>query len=451
MKTKKIGLLFLSIAVALVLTAAPFSVFCQERPGPSTPHAPLRLEDLEKMALEFNPTIAQAQDVVRSAEGRKIQAGLYPNPSLGYKGEEISTRHPGERSQNYIFLEQRIVTSSKLKHRRDVFDHLLGEAETRLEIQKIRLLSDVHVLYFQVLGAQEMLGARKQLAALAREAVEISRQLFNIGQADEPDLLASEIEAQKAELDLQAAARELERNWIILAALVGKPELARADLLGDLESEIAELSKEVLLDEIIRESPELKIVRLDIKRAKSSLQAAKADRIPDLFLGGGLGYNREAQETQAFAEVRIALPLFDRNQGTIAAAKADLERAEREVHRLELDLRSRFESLFEEYQNSSQRAERYRKEVLPRASRAYELYLAGFQKMTAAYPQVLIAQRTLFQAKTDYITALVGYRQSVVRIEGMLLSAGLESLGAALPEGGGPSPSVSISTFQNNE
>ena len=450
MNPKKNSLLSVAMSIALLVTTAS-PIGSQERSASSAAKESLRLEDLEKMALESNPTMAQAQDVVRAAEGRKVQAGLYPNPSLGYKGEEISARHPGERSQNYIFLEQRIVTSGKLKHRRDIFSHLLGEAETRLEVQKIRLLSDVRVLHFQVLGAQEMLAARKQLAAIAREAVDISRQLFNIGQADEPDLLASEIEAQKAELDLQAAERELERNWKILASLLGRPELPRAELLGVLESEITELSKEALLDEIIRESPELEIARLDIERAQSSLQAAKADRAPDIFLGGGLGYNWEAKETQAFVEVRVALPLFDRNQGAIATAMADRAHSEREVHRLELDLRSRFESLFEEYQNSSQSVVRYQKEVLPRASRSYDLYLAGFQKMTAAYPQVLIAQRTLFQARTDYIAAFVRYRQSLIRIEGMLLSGGLDSPGTALAEAGNSSPFLSFSPFQNNE
>ncbi len=52
----------------------------------------LRLEDLERMALENNPTIAQAEAAVRAAEGRRVQAGLYPNPILGYLGEELSFR-----------------------------------------------------------------------------------------------------------------------------------------------------------------------------------------------------------------------------------------------------------------------------------------------------------------------------------------------------------------------
>src|SRR5262245_15201417 len=52
----------------------------------------LRLEDLERMALQNNPTAAQAEAAVRAAEGRRVQAGLMPNPIIGYAGEELSPR-----------------------------------------------------------------------------------------------------------------------------------------------------------------------------------------------------------------------------------------------------------------------------------------------------------------------------------------------------------------------
>src|SRR4030095_11551195 len=52
----------------------------------------LRLEDLERMALQNHPTVAQAEDAIRAAEGRRVQAGLMPNPIVGYAGEELSPR-----------------------------------------------------------------------------------------------------------------------------------------------------------------------------------------------------------------------------------------------------------------------------------------------------------------------------------------------------------------------
>ena len=47
--------------------------------------------------------------------------------------------------------------------------------------------------------------------------------------------------------------------------------------------------------------------------------------------------------------------------------------------------------------------------------------------MGAAYPQVLFTQRTLFQARTEYISSLVELWQNVVQLRGLLLMGGLDA------------------------
>ncbi|MGC2399505.1 MAG: TolC family protein, partial [Acidobacteriaceae bacterium] len=50
---------------------------------------PLKLEDFLVMADRNNPTLRQAQAVVRRSEAEARQASLYPNPSVGYEGDQI--------------------------------------------------------------------------------------------------------------------------------------------------------------------------------------------------------------------------------------------------------------------------------------------------------------------------------------------------------------------------
>jgi len=440
--------------VWLAITGAVFGFSVQEKPDfvgdrqASASAAALRLEDLERMAIELNPTIAQASQVVQAAAGRRTQAGLYPNPVLGYEAEEFSLRAPGQRSQNYLFLEQRIVTAGKLGRRKDLLSRQVEQSETRLELQRIRLLNDVRIAFFQALGAQENVELRRELARISKDAVDVSGELFNIGQADQPDVLAVEVEAEKADLDLEDAETELERSWAALAALVGNPELPRVPLAGALEPEVEPLSQEELLQSLLLQSPEVKLARSRVEESKALLNLAKSQRFPDVIVKGGLGYSQEAQEMQALFQVGVSLPLFDRNQGTIAAASAELEIQALEVKRLELNLRSRFDSTFRDYKKALQRVARYKQGIVPRAQKAYDLYLARFREMTASYPQVLIAQRTLFQSKINYIKALVDLRQSLVAIQGMLLSEGLRFRGKgavqdAPMESGGPAGQTS--------
>src|SRR5262249_51390555 len=127
-----------------------------------------------------------------------------------------------------------------------------------------------------------------------------------------------------------------------------------------------------------------------------------------------------------FFDVGVEIPFFNRNQGNIAATRANLERAQRESDRIRLSLRLRMAKAYQGYEDSHNMAEKYRSQMLPRAKKAYELYLNSFRQMAAAYPQVLIAQRNLFQLQDDYITALVDNWRSAVEIDGLLLSGGME-------------------------
>ena len=65
--------------------------------------------------------------------------------------------------------------------------------------------------------------------------------------------------------------------------------------------------------------------------------------------------------------------------------------------------------------------------MLPRAQKAYELYLTSFRHMAASYPQVIIAQRTMFQLRESYLDALVDLRQNAIQLEGFLLTGALDA------------------------
>jgi cobalt-zinc-cadmium efflux system outer membrane protein len=409
----------------------------------------MRLEDLERMALQNNPTLAQAEAAVRAAEGRRVQAGLYPNPTVGYQGEEFSTRAFSQKSEHFFFIEQSFPLGGKLRKSRDILAREKTQAETDAAAQRQRVLNAVRMLYYEALGAQQLVQARAELAKVAREAVGTSEELFNLGQADRPDLFAAEIEAQRAQLDLVMAENHRDQIWQQLGAITGNPSLRPARLAGNLERGLPVIDQEAALAAILRDSPELRRAQAGIERARAALSRAKAEPVPDLFVRGGFGYssetlelrnggNRLAQPTgpEGSIEVGIRLPVFNRNQGNIAAARAEMEIAEREARRVELALRSRLASAFRAYQNALRIADQYERQVIPRAQRAYDLYLAGFQQMAAAYPQVLIAQRTLFQVRAEYINALVDAWRNAIQLQGLLLTGGLDAPASAQIEGG---------------
>jgi cobalt-zinc-cadmium efflux system outer membrane protein len=400
----------------------------------------MTLGELERMANERNPTLAQAQSSISAAEGRRRQAGAFPNPVVGYFAEELSFRAPGETSEHGVFVEQTIPLGGKLGKARRVFEREREQAEALAAAQRLRVLNSVRALYFETLGAQQLVELRADLADLSREAVEITRELYNIGQADRPDQLEIEIEAERAEIEMLRAQGDWEQAWRALGAMVGNTELRPARLAGSLEDAGQALEQEQLLATTLRDSPEIRAARAGVERARAVLSRQRAERIPDLFVNGGVGYNLERLEPTAPAlagqrkgfearlELGVNVPIFDRNRGGIAAAEAELAIAERELERLELSLRTRLASSFREYRNARTMAEKYRTQVVPRARQAYEMYLGNFRQMAASYPQVLIAQRTLFQVEVEYARALVELRRSANALGGFLLEGGLDPL-----------------------
>src|SRR5262252_144442 len=390
----------------------------------------LTLADLERMALQANPTLPEAQAAIRAAEGRRVQAGLWPNPVVGYTGAEFSTRAFGDKSEHFAFVEQNIL------------------AQQEAVAQRYRITNTVRMLFYEALGAQRRVERRAELVRIAREAVGVTEQLFNVGQADRPDAYEIEIEAQRAQLDLIMAENRQDQIWRQLGAVLGDPFLRPACLVGDLEKGLPALDQEAALATLLGGSPEFKRAQAAVQRALAAISRARAERVPDLFLRGGFGYSTELLETrdprsagrktgpEGFLEIGVRLPIFNRNQGNITAAYAELEIAEREARRVELAMRARMAAVFRNYKNALRVVTQYERQVLPRAKRGYQLYLAGFKQMAAAYPQMLISQRTLFQAQDTYIDALVEAWQSAIQIQGLLLTGGLDAPAGARPEGG---------------
>src|SRR6202041_2815751 len=295
----------------------------------------------------------------------KNQSGLYPNPTVGYQGEQIrgGSFHGGEQG---FFVQQDIVLGGKLGLNRKIFDQELQQAEIEAEEQKVRVVTNVRMSYIQALAAQQTLELRQNLSKLADNAVETSHQLANVGQADAPDVLESEVEAQQAQLAVTMAEQNQQRVWKALAAVVGNPRLPLIKLEGKLE-DTPPVNADELVEKIVNESPAVRIAGLGVKRPEAALA------------------------------------------------------------RVKLVLRERAASVVQNYTFSQIAVERYKNQMIPRAQKAYEMYTKKYQEMAAAYPQVLISQRTLMQLEVSYITALENFATSSLSLRSYLLTDGLEA------------------------
>jgi outer membrane protein, heavy metal efflux system len=391
------------------------------------------LEQVEKMAGESNPTLRQSEAEIRAAKARQQQGGLYPNPSVGYTGDEIRGGSVGGGKQGF-FLQQTIVTGGKLAKSREVFGAEAKLAEIEAQEQRTRVETAVKMAFLRVLAAQEWLEARRDLAKIAEDGAQTQRELMNTGQADESEVLAAEVEAQRMHMAARMQENTLREEWRSLAAVIGQPGLPIATVAGDLERGWPELNEEEAVETIAKQSPAVEIAEMAAGRAQAVLVRAQREPLPDVLVRAGLEYNHEtlgsvprAKGWEGLAEASVEIPIFNRNQGSIAAARADMDRAEQEKTRVALTLRERAATVVDEYANARLMAVEYRDEILPHAKKAYRLLVDKYGQMLASYPRVLEAQRKLYELQIDYIAALEGVWTNGLALEGYLLTDGLEA------------------------
>lgn len=377
---------------------------------------PISLQALEEMALANNPTLVQAGAQVGISRGKALQAGLYPNPSVGYAAEQIGAEGTAGEFHG-MFVEQQIITGGKLRLSRAKFSQEAHQAQLQVLAQQYRVLYGVRVAYYNALVQQQRLQLQSRLFNTSEGIAKTVEELVNVGQANRADLLQAEIQLQRAKADIQAAGRRYQGAWKELAAVIGMPQMQPLTLEGGLElRDTVPIDRDAALQQLLDCSPQLRFAQAEVERDRIGLQRERVEPIPNINLRAETGYNFETEDTVAGLEVGLRLPIFDKNQGTILQAQAEMRRAQAEVARVELMLRRRFAQAFANYESAVLLANTYRDEALPKAEEAYQLYPDSFHERRAAWPQVLDAQQQYYDLYEEYLGNLLEARRAEAQI-----------------------------------
>src|SRR5688572_5541674 len=160
------------IALSAVLTSSATRIAAEPQPVPQhASSAAVTLADLERLALETNPSLRAAEARVEGSRNRARQAGAWPNPTIGYSGEEIRLSDIDRRGEHGFFVEQSILLGGKLRLNRTVFDRATEQAEAELEMQRYRVTSATRAAFYRTLAAERRVEVQQRLATLVSEAV----------------------------------------------------------------------------------------------------------------------------------------------------------------------------------------------------------------------------------------------------------------------------------------
>lgn len=412
--------LLFPIGLAL-LCAQPLSAAAQAPvPIPATPSADgplfassaLTLEASIRRAFQSNPGLRAAGRDLDIAAGQRMQAGLVPNPQLSYLSEGIKK----DARTTTVQINQAIELGGKRGARITLAERERDVASADLASYRSVLRADVVTAFFDVLTAQERLLLAQASQELSQKVTgAASRRVIagKISPVEETRARVAEastkIELSQAGNDLALAKRRLAATWGSLTPIEGMVETPAVPVGAHLTT------AELLLH--LPAAPQIARARSEVERQAATAEVERSRRFPDLTISLGSKRDEQIGIRQTVVGLAVPFPLFDRNQGNVLSALRRTDKARDELLAVQNKLSVELVQASLRLNGARSELDILRNEILPGAQSAYEAGTKGFELGKFGFLDVLDAQRTLFQAKTQYVRALAESHRAAADIE----------------------------------
>ena len=390
-------------------------------PGLCAPQTKLSLPEAVNYALSHRPELRADDDRVNSAEHVQSQAKLIPNPHFLFRKEDLrpETSPFGENSQTYWEGEQLVEISGKRGGRIDVADQSLKGRRLQLELDRRQIALGVRESYWRARAVQALASLYQEDANYFAQIVDYHEARFREGKIAEVDLLRVRLQGQLIKAAAASARLDFEKALLVLAREMNAAPDSRWVLSDDLET--------LEIPQVIPAGPSAADLRSEARLAEQAMEQAKAQTKlerangrPDLLFTGG--YKRDVQMDSPIAGVQFDLPLFNRNQGAVAAAKANEDAAAQSLLATRNRLAAELTLAQREYEMRRDQYVQMFKPLRDQAVQISEISRSAYQAGGLDLLRLLDAERARVDAELSYVRALEAFHISVVDLnyaEGM--------------------------------
>ncbi|MFN3159201.1 MAG: TolC family protein [Rubinisphaera brasiliensis] len=406
----------------LPLPASPVSATAEVIHVPSPAESRMTMADVEQIALGNNPTLKQAEALIARARGARVQVQQPANPTVGYFASQLADEGTDQQG---LFFEQQFVRGGKLKLNARVLDRTTQYQIWQLEAQRLRVLTDVRVLYYEASAAQEKLNAADGFVEMTQKATELSKLRFEAAEDSRIDLLQTRIQLNEVQLLRRQAEIQFTTSWDELAALTGVPYVQPGLIATAPRVAPETIDWAGMYESIQVSSPELAASQQKVSRARSLLDRQKVQTIPNVTMALGTGYDHATDAGMLNLQLAGALPIRNRNEGNISAAYAEMAEASHDVERVRGELKARLARVSRDYDSARAAVELYDNEIVPQTREALDLATSSYEAGELDFLQLLVVRRAYFDAKLASIEANKQLGQAQARIDGQLLSGAL--------------------------
>jgi cobalt-zinc-cadmium efflux system outer membrane protein len=391
-----------------------------ETVGPAMEKETLTLEEALALALMKSPKLAAVAWETKAAQARATQAKLRSNPELELEAEELGTDGATDDALITVGLSSAIDLWNTRGKRTKAAKLGASLAQWDYEASRLRLLSDTSKAFVSLLAAQEQVRLAEEQCRLAQEVHRIAVRHVAAGALPKLEQTKSQVNVTTSKLDLGRAENALKNQRQQLSALWGTatPHFKKAD--GDLAAVLKDVPALDKIATYLAQSPEHARLQQEVALQEVNLSLEKADRLPEISVSAKLENSRAESETTLGAGFGVSLPIFDRKQGGIAEAKANLSKAQHERRAAEVALQVELAETHRTVCLAVRQVNALKEDALPAARQAFDAAQSGYKRGKYALLDVLDAQGTLFETEGRYIDALVEYHDAVADLQRLI-------------------------------
>jgi outer membrane protein, heavy metal efflux system len=376
------------------------------------------LDRIIDLALERNPMIAGAQSVIEQNEGRRTEAGAYPNPTIGFNTADAAIRDPSNGiriMERGVTVHQTVEWPGMRAARQDAAAAGLAGATVGLEESKLNLIAEVKGLFYELLLAERTVELLQQNSETVQEVARIVRARVRSGEGPQFEAVKADVEVLKAKQELTKAKNAVRVKLVGLDTLTAGALGPRYKVQGDFRSLRDRLDPEQMAARDLSEHPILKRQGKLVEQAEFAVTRERQARVPNVTLYGG--YAREAGREALVGGLSVPTPLWYRQQGHIATALGTQRKEEAELIRARNDLGRAINQHAREAETAQEQILVYEEGLLKQAQEALRIAQLSFRQGASSLLDVLDAQRVQRQITVDYNLARFDLSLALTRYE----------------------------------
>lgn len=419
--------------VMLIWALVAFSCAHAQTGRPPVTPAPLSLMRALKLAEQNNLSLNAAQAELVAAEGRveDTRAPLWNNPELAAERSHRRVPQPelasGTTREWAAGISQPFEIAGQQGYRRTAAREELEAARYRVDETLRQARAEVERRFVQVLSLQARVANEQGALLLIESTAALAGKRVAAGEDSKLDGNFALVEAGRARSQLGALEDQLLQARAELGEVVQWPDDSLPEVVGELEPEILGASLAELVARA-RERAQLRVLQARENAARSRLDLERAARFPDVTVGFGIAREgpNDLREKVTTLTLSVPLPLFKRNAGNVAQARADFSKAQAERQVGERDIPFAVRTLWLRNQGLKARVEALRATVLRTLEESQRLSQKALSEGEIGVTQMVLVNRQLLEGRRDLVDALTEFRLARISLE---LAAGSAATG----------------------